>query len=183
MFWCSLPVDFSIELMHLGLVSEGEVVLVLKSSSASGSNVHRAQILLRARSTLVSNLVFFIIQSRKTSIMTKGVTCFVDPLYIHRQTCYLFGRERRVADIPTDHPSCSKQHAVIQYRLTEKEEPDGMIASKVRPYIMDLGSTNGTFLNGKRIDPQRYYELLETDTIKFGNSSREYVLLHEHSTG
>jgi len=39
-----------------------------------------------------------------------------EPLYIHRQSCYLFGRERRVADIPTDHPSCSKQHAVIQFR-------------------------------------------------------------------
>ena len=39
-----------------------------------------------------------------------------EPLYIHRLSCYLFGRERRVADVPTDHPSCSKQHAVIQYR-------------------------------------------------------------------
>lgn len=29
---------------------------------------------------------------------------------------YLFGRERRVADVPTDHPSCSKQHAVLQFR-------------------------------------------------------------------
>lgn len=127
-------------------------------------------------------------EARKPSIrwrlyVFKDGEALNDPLYIHRQTCYLFGRERRVADIPTDHPSCSKQHAVIQYRLTEKEELDGMIASKVRPYIMDLGSTNGTFLNGKRVDPQRYYELLETDTIKFGNSSREYVLLHEHSTG
>eukprot|EP00246_Nothoceros_aenigmaticus_P013472 TRINITY_DN4656_c0_g1_i3.p1 TRINITY_DN4656_c0_g1~~TRINITY_DN4656_c0_g1_i3.p1 ORF type:complete len:172 (+),score=29.02 TRINITY_DN4656_c0_g1_i3:3-518(+) len=106
-----------------------------------------------------------------------------DPLYIHRQSCYLFGRERRVADVPTDHPSCSKQHAVIQYRLTEKEKPDGMMGSKVRPYLMDLGSTNGTFLNGTRIEPQRYYELMEKDTVKFGNSSREYVVLHEHSTG
>ncbi|BFI40359.1 smad nuclear-interacting protein 1 [Marchantia polymorpha subsp. ruderalis] len=106
-----------------------------------------------------------------------------DPLYIHRQTCYLFGRERRVADIPTDHPSCSKQHAVIQYRLTEKEEASGATSNKVRPYLMDLGSTNGTFLNAERLESQRYYEMFEKDTIKFGNSSREYVLLHEHSAG
>lgn len=39
-----------------------------------------------------------------------------DPLPIHRQSVYLFGRERRVADIPTDHPSCSKQHSVLQFR-------------------------------------------------------------------
>jgi hypothetical protein len=39
-----------------------------------------------------------------------------DPLYVHRMSCYLFGRERKVADVPTDHPSCSKQHAVLQYR-------------------------------------------------------------------
>ncbi|MCO5581721.1 hypothetical protein L7F22_035610 [Adiantum nelumboides] len=107
---------------------------------------------------------------------------FNEPLYIHRQTCYLFGRERRVADVPTDHPSCSKQHAVIQYRSVENEV-DASNKSEVRPYLMDLGSTNGTFINGERIDSQRYYELMEKDTIKFGNSSREYVLLHERSAG
>ncbi|KAJ6810084.1 FHA domain-containing protein DDL isoform X2 [Iris pallida] len=106
-----------------------------------------------------------------------------EPLYVHRQSCYLFGRERRVADIPTDHPSCSKQHAVIHYRLVEKEQPDGLLAKQVRPYLMDLGSTNGTFINDNRIEPQRYYELIEKDTIRFGNSSREYVILHENSTG
>lgn len=106
-----------------------------------------------------------------------------EPLYVHRQSCYLFGRERRVADIPTDHPSCSKQHAVIQYRLVDKEQPDGLISKEIRPYIMDLGSTNGTFVNDNRIEPQRYYELIEKDTIKFGNSSREYVILHENSAG
>ncbi|XP_022734876.1 FHA domain-containing protein DDL-like isoform X2 [Durio zibethinus] len=105
-----------------------------------------------------------------------------EPLYIHRQSCYLFGRERRVADIPTDHPSCSKQHAVIQFRQVEKEQPDGMLTKQVRPYIMDLGSTNKTFINDNAIEPQRYYELFEKDTIKFGNSSREYVLLHENSS-
>ncbi|VVA98988.1 unnamed protein product [Arabis nemorensis] len=104
-----------------------------------------------------------------------------EPLYLHRQSCYLFGRERRVADVPTDHPSCSKQHAVIQYREVEKEKPDGMMGKEVRPYIMDLGSTNKTYINESAIEPQRYYELFEKDTIKFGNSSREYVLLHENS--
>ncbi|KAI3907152.1 hypothetical protein MKW92_034392 [Papaver armeniacum] len=103
------------------------------------------------------------------------------PLYIHRKSCYLFGREKRIADIPTKHPSCSKQHAVIQYRLVEKEQPDGMLKKKISPYIMDLGSTNGTFINNDRIESQRYYELKEKDMIKFGYSSQEYVLLHENS--
>ncbi|KAL4459203.1 hypothetical protein ABPG75_014068 [Micractinium tetrahymenae] len=109
----------------------------------------------------------------------KGEEQLPDPLYIHRLSCYLFGRERRVADIPTDHPSCSKQHAVLQFRLTEKEGLDGMMKAAVRPYLMDLGSTNGTFINGERLEPERYYELLEKDVLKFGNSTRTYVLLKE----
>jgi smad nuclear-interacting protein 1 len=35
-------------------------------------------------------------------------------LHIHRQSAYLIGRDRLVADIAVDHPSCSKQHAAIQ---------------------------------------------------------------------
>ncbi|CAI9099729.1 OLC1v1036591C1 [Oldenlandia corymbosa var. corymbosa] len=105
------------------------------------------------------------------------------PLYLNRGSCYLFGRERRVADIPTDHPSCSKQHAVIQFRQVENGNNGTLSKKTVRPYIMDIGSTNGTFINGDRIEPQRYYELMEKDTLKFGNSSREYVLLHDNSAG
>ena len=101
-------------------------------------------------------------------------------LPIHRQSAYLLGRDRRVADIPVDHPSCSKQHAALQYRLTEYRRPDGRQGRKVRPYIIDLGSANGTFVNNQRIDAQRYVELFERDLIKFGFSSREYVLLHEN---
>ncbi|KAK7820181.1 hypothetical protein U0070_003592 [Myodes glareolus] len=102
-------------------------------------------------------------------------------MYIHRQSAYLLGRHRRIADIPIDHPSCSKQHAVFQYRLVEYTRADGTIGQRVKPYIIDLGSGNGTFLNNKRIEPQRYYELKEKDVLKFGFSSREYVLLHESS--
>uniref|UniRef100_A0A8C5LH19 Smad nuclear interacting protein 1 n=1 Tax=Jaculus jaculus TaxID=51337 RepID=A0A8C5LH19_JACJA len=102
-------------------------------------------------------------------------------MYIHRQSAYLLGRHRRIADIPIDHPSCSKQHAVFQYRLVEHTRADGTVGRRVKPYIIDLGSGNGTFLNNKRIEPQRYYELKEKDVLKFGFSSREYVLLHESS--
>lgn len=102
-------------------------------------------------------------------------------MYVHRQSAYLLGRQRKIADIPIDHPSCSKQHAVFQYRLAEFTRSDGTSGRKVKPYIIDLGSGNGTYLNNQRIDSQRYYELKEKDVLKFGFSSREYVLLHEFS--
>lgn len=103
-----------------------------------------------------------------------------EPLLIYKQSCYLFGRDRRVADIPIDHPSCSLQHAVLQYRLTEKKnDKDGVGQPSVRPYLIDLGSTNGTFVNGDRLEAERYYELLPKDVLTFGSSTREYVLLVE----
>ncbi|CAF1083749.1 unnamed protein product [Rotaria sordida] len=104
------------------------------------------------------------------------------PMYqIHRQSAYLIGRERTVCDLPVDHPSCSKQHAVLQYRLMDYKRDDDTMGRRVIPYIIDLGSANGTYLNNQKIEPQRYYELRENDVIKFGFSTREYVLLHEDS--
>ena len=50
------------------------------------------------------------------STFSKKFGIMLDMLHIYRQSAYLFGRERLVADIPIDHPSCSKQHAVLQYR-------------------------------------------------------------------
>lgn len=102
-------------------------------------------------------------------------------LYIHRQSCYLVGRDRKICDLPVDHPSCSKQHAVLQYRLVPFERDDGSSGKRVRLYIIDLESANGTYVNNKRIDAKKYMELMERDVIKFGFSSREYVLLHENS--
>jgi len=95
-------------------------------------------------------------------------------MHMHRQSAYLIGKDRKIADIPVDHPSCSRQHAVLQYRL---------VNNKVRPYVIDLNSSNGTYLNNQKIDPQRYVELQEKDVVKFGYSSREYVLLHDNSAG
>lgn len=107
----------------------------------------------------------------------------IDTYHISQQSAYLFGRERKVADIPVDHPSLSKQHAVLQYRALPSNkqqigEPDKL---QCRPYLMDLESTNGTFINGVRLDSARYYELRRGDVITLGASSREYVLLTEQS--
>lgn len=100
---------------------------------------------------------------------------------IHRQSAYLFGRTRLIADIPIDHPSCSKQHAVLQHRLVPFKREDGTTGRRVRPYIIDLESSNGTYVNNQKVDPRCYVELVEKDVIKFGYSSREYVILHEES--
>ncbi|CAI9736794.1 nuclear-interacting 1 [Octopus vulgaris] len=102
-------------------------------------------------------------------------------LPIHRQSAYLIGRERLVADIPVGHPSCSKQHAILQFRKVQFKRINGTIGFRVRPYLMDLNSSNGTYINCKKIKPQCYVELFEKDLIKFGYSSREYILLHEES--
>ncbi|THH30721.1 hypothetical protein EUX98_g3456 [Antrodiella citrinella] len=102
-----------------------------------------------------------------------------DLLHIHRQSAYLFGRDKTVVDIVLEHPSCSKQHAVIQFRHTQEKNEYGEVKSAVKPYIIDLESTNGTHVNGEAIPTSRYYELQLSDVIKFGESAREYVLLSE----
>lgn len=103
-------------------------------------------------------------------------------LSLHASSAYLFGRDAKVADVPMAHPSISGQHAVLQYRRVPVKqgagdmEPARMV---VKPYVLDLDSTNGTFLNGTRLDGARYVELKAKDVLRFGSSSREYVLLQE----
>lgn len=110
----------------------------------------------------------------------KGETS-LQTLYIHRQSCYLIGRDRKICDLPIDHPSTSKQHAALQYRLVPFKRDDGSTGKRIRPYVIDLESANGTFINNKKIESKKYIELIEKDVLKFGFSSREYVLLHENS--
>lgn len=100
----------------------------------------------------------------------------LDVIHIHRMSAYLCGKEKKVCDLFMAHPSISKQHAAIQYRLVT-DSSAGKAVNKVKPYIIDLDSTNGTFVNDKKIEVKRYVELLHQDRIKFGFSSREYMLI------
>jgi smad nuclear-interacting protein 1 len=125
-----------------------------------------------------------------------------EPIALDRHPYYLFGKERRVADIPTDHPSCSRQHAVVCFREVERLPEGGLLPSvggagaagsaaaaraalqasrRVVPYLLDLEAANGTFLNGERVEASRFYEILDGDVVKFGASTREYVFICERS--
>uniref|UniRef100_A0A914RP97 FHA domain-containing protein n=1 Tax=Parascaris equorum TaxID=6256 RepID=A0A914RP97_PAREQ len=42
----------------------------------------------------------------------------------------------------------------FKYRLVPVDLDDGTTVKRIRPYIIDLGSANGTYLNGERIEPQ-----------------------------
>lgn len=101
----------------------------------------------------------------------------LETIPLSERSCWLFGRERAVVDFPTEHPSCSKQHAVLQFRYTEKKNEWGEKKGAVKPYLIDLESANGTKLNGELLPKSRYIGLVSGDVINFGDSSREYVLM------
>lgn len=112
----------------------------------------------------------------------KGEAEAAPPLPL-RTSALLFGRDLAIADVKLEHPSCSKQHAVLQFRqIVLPPEPGDMTSPPqmvVKPYIMDLEATNGTFLNGAAVPAARYVELRAGDVLRFGHSNREYVLMHE----
>jgi smad nuclear-interacting protein 1 len=93
------------------------------------------------------------------------------------RSCWLVGRERLVVDFPVEHPSCSKQHAAIQFRYVEKRNEFGDRDGRVRPYLIDLESANGSTVNGEAAPKGRYMELMDKDVLKFGLSTRECVLM------
>ena len=91
------------------------------------------------------------------------------------------GRSHEVVDYVLEHPSSSGQHAVIQFRYIQKtvEDEFGVKTKrgKVKPYIIDLESSNGTELNGDTVEASRYFELRDKDILKFAGSEREYVVM------
>jgi len=70
-----------------------------------------------------------------------------------------------------------------QIKLSAEEQAargiyDGFVQEFITlPYIMDLESTNGTLLNGDKIEGAKYYELRNKDLITFGLSKKSYVFM------
>lgn len=101
----------------------------------------------------------------------------IDTIDLSARSCWLVGRETAIVDLPAEHPSISKQHAVVQFRYIEKRNDFGDKIGKVKPYLIDLESANGTMLNKDKVPSSRYLELRDKDMVQFGLSTREYVLM------
>jgi smad nuclear-interacting protein 1 len=101
----------------------------------------------------------------------------LDTVELNARSCWLVGRDAAVVDLMAEHPSISKQHAVIQFRYLEKRNEYGDKIGRVKPYLIDLESANGTMLNESKVPDSRYLELRDKDLVQFGQSTREYVLM------
>eukprot|EP01112_Ceratiomyxa_fruticulosa_P003636 TRINITY_DN13957_c0_g1_i1.p1 TRINITY_DN13957_c0_g1~~TRINITY_DN13957_c0_g1_i1.p1 ORF type:complete len:309 (-),score=71.08 TRINITY_DN13957_c0_g1_i1:106-1032(-) len=91
------------------------------------------------------------------------------PMFLDTRKIISFGRDEK-CDVPIAHASCSKRHATVQFKHT---------GGTLSPYITDLGSTNLTFLNSRKLEPQKAYAINAGDIVKFGGSTREYIFLRE----
>ncbi|CAM2111312.1 unnamed protein product [Caretta caretta] len=89
----------------------------------------------------------------------------VGSLRLEGRSWFLVGRLPGCA-LALEHPSVSRHHAVLQYR------------GQAQPgfYVYDLDSTHGTFLNKARLPPRTYCRVRVGHTLRFGGSSRLFVL-------
>lgn len=77
---------------------------------------------------------------------------------------HIFGRQAVMCDFVLDHPSVSRQHAVVV------QHKNGSV------YVIDLGSVHGTFVANERLSKDNPVELEVGQSLRFAASTRSYVL-------
>jgi len=83
---------------------------------------------------------------------------------INKKKFLTLGRNAKMSDLRLEHPSISRRHSMFGH------------GSSGNLYVMDLGSSHGTFVNGKRLESKKREALHDGDVVKFGASTREYVV-------
>jgi len=89
----------------------------------------------------------------------------VQKLMIDEKKSYLFGRNPQMNDFCIDHGSCSRVHAALLWHKHLE-----------RSFLVDLGSTHGTFIGAVRLEANKPTQLPVDSVFKFGESTRRYVL-------
>eukprot|EP00850_Spirogloea_muscicola_P011420 SM000071S21044 [mRNA] locus=s71:3271:4609:- [translate_table: standard] len=87
----------------------------------------------------------------------------VDRIPLERRRA-LFGRQATAVDFVLDHPSVSRQHAVV---VPHKNG---------RVFVFDLGSAHGTFVSNERLGKDGPTELEVGQSLRFAASTRSYIL-------
>nr|SVE86163.1 EOG090X07CE [Daphnia similis] len=89
----------------------------------------------------------------------------IQKLMIDQKKCYLFGRNPQMCDFCIDHASCSRVHSALVWHKHLN-----------RAFLVDLGSTHGTFIGSMRIESEKPTQLPVDSTFHFGASTRYYIL-------
>ena len=88
----------------------------------------------------------------------------VDKLFLENKNAFYFGNPSSNSTFKLDHPSISKNHACI------------FIENDSRVFLVDLNSSNGTYLNNQKLKILQPVMLNPNDTIRFALSSRKYTI-------
>ncbi|KAK0180893.1 hypothetical protein PV327_003227 [Microctonus hyperodae] len=96
----------------------------------------------------------------------------IQKLMVDEKKCYLFGRNQQLNDFCIDHASCSRVHATLVYHKHLN-----------RAFLVDLGSTHGTFIGNMRLEANKPTQLPIDSTFHFGASTRYYIIRERPQTG
>ncbi|XP_062378622.1 kanadaptin [Sardina pilchardus] len=97
----------------------------------------------------------------------------VDSIPLTQNSYFVIGR-LPLCDVALEHPSISRYHAILQHRGQSGET--GEIGEETGFYVYDLSSTHGTFVNKNKIPPKTYIRLKVGHVLKFGGSTRLFIL-------
>ncbi|CAF0737226.1 unnamed protein product [Rotaria sordida] len=89
----------------------------------------------------------------------------IQKLMIDEKKCYFFGRNKELCDFTIDHASCSRVHAALLWHKDLN-----------RPFLIDLGSTHGTFIGHIQLENHKPQQVHIDSEIHFGESSRIYII-------
>ncbi|XP_070577176.1 kanadaptin-like [Ptychodera flava] len=95
--------------------------------------------------------------------------CIISNISLNDKPFHVFGR-LDVCDVPLEHPSVSRYHAILQYRAFDDDEHSKGF------YLYDLNSTHGTIMNKSQLSSKTYYRMRVGHMFKLGGSSRNYIL-------
>ena len=101
-------------------------------------------------------------QSARLEVRKKNEV--VDVHRISKQPSYVVGRQEKTCDVHLAHGSLSRQHAAFVHH------EDGDL------FLVDLGSSNGTFIDGQRVTGHTPNLLESGQVVTFANSTRTYTV-------